>query len=87
MHLQEYEDQMEELKKTMELERINKDKLQQDMDKLRAFYDTKLRNVDGQLADLPPTSAGESCLHFDSDSRCMYLCQISNKLLIARDVY
>ncbi|XP_025086308.1 kinesin-like protein KIF17 isoform X2 [Pomacea canaliculata] len=54
---QEYEDQMEELKKTMELERINKDKLQQDMDKLRAFYDTKLRNVDGQLADLPPTSA------------------------------
>ena len=43
----------------MELERSNRGKLQADMDKLRAFYDSKLESVDGQLADLPPTSAGK----------------------------
>ena len=42
----------------MEEEKANRGKLQADMDKLRAFYDTKLRNVDGQLADLPSTEAG-----------------------------
>lgn len=54
---QEYEGKVQELQSEMEAERTNRDKLQQDMDKLRAFYDTKLRNVDGQLADLPSTAA------------------------------
>jgi hypothetical protein len=49
---------MQNMQQEMEQERTNRDKLQADMDKLRAFYDTKLRNVDGQLADLPPTEAG-----------------------------
>lgn len=50
---------MQEMQSEMEEERTNRGKLQADMNKLRAFYDTKLKNVDGQLADLPPTSAGE----------------------------
>ena len=58
--LQEYEDKMQEMQTEMEMERTNRGKLQADMDKLRAFYDTKLKSVDGQLADLPPTSAGKN---------------------------
>ncbi|XP_070199882.1 osmotic avoidance abnormal protein 3-like isoform X2 [Littorina saxatilis] len=54
---QEYEEKMQEMQSEMEEERTNRGKLQADMNKLRAFYDTKLKNVDGQLADLPPTSA------------------------------
>ena len=49
---------MQKMQQEMELERSNRGKLQDDMNKLRAFYDTKLRNVDGQLAHLPPTQAG-----------------------------
>ncbi|KAL8572768.1 hypothetical protein ACOMHN_030350 [Nucella lapillus] len=54
---QEYEDKMTAMKTEMATERSSRDKLQSDMDKLRAFYDCKLQHVDGQLADLPPTSA------------------------------
>ena len=50
---------MQQMQADMEAERSNRDKLQADMDKLRAFYDSKLQSVDGQLANLPPTSEGE----------------------------
>lgn len=46
------------MKNEYESERVSKAKLQQDMLKLRAFYDNKLSTVDGQIADLPPTAAG-----------------------------
>lgn len=47
------------MKEEYERERSDKKKIQQDMLKLRAFYDTKLSSVDGQIAVLPPTSAGK----------------------------
>ena len=46
------------MKNEYENEKVSKAKLQQDMLKLRAFYDNKLSNVDGQIATLPPTAAG-----------------------------
>lgn len=46
------------MKTEFESEKISKAKLQQDMLKLRAFYDNKLSNVEGQIAGLPPTAAG-----------------------------
>lgn len=48
------------MKREFETEQISKAKLQQDMHKLRSFYDNKLSNVEGQIADLPPTAAGNS---------------------------
>ena len=48
------------MKSEFETEKTSKAKLQQDMLKLRAFYDNKLSNVEGQIADLPPTAAGNS---------------------------
>ena len=50
------------MKAEYERERGDKAKIQQDMLKLRAFYDTKLSSVDGKIAGLPPTAAGESVL-------------------------
>lgn len=58
MHLQEYDAKLEGMKEEFEREKSDKKKIQQDMLKLRAFYDTKLSSVDGQIAVLPPTSAG-----------------------------
>jgi hypothetical protein len=46
---------------------ISKAKLQQDMHKLRSFYDNKLSNVEGQIADLPPTAAGNSFTKYRRD--------------------
>lgn len=54
------------MKAEFEREKSDKKKIQQDMLKLRAFYDTKLSSVDGQIAVLPPTAAGNdktSCLN------------------------
>lgn len=48
------------MKSEFETEQISKAKLQQDMHKLRSFYDNKLSNVEGKIADLPPTAAGNS---------------------------
>ncbi|XP_005106603.1 kinesin-like protein KIF17 isoform X2 [Aplysia californica] len=53
---EEYEAQVNEMKSAYEAEKSNKAKLQQDMLRLRAFYDDKLRDVDGQLAGLPSTA-------------------------------
>ena len=54
---EEYDAKLESMKKEFETEQISKAKLQQDMHKLRSFYDNKLSNVEGQIADLPPTAA------------------------------
>ncbi|GFS24814.1 kinesin-like protein [Elysia marginata] len=53
---QEYEEKMQQYKQAFEEEKSNKAKLQKDMDKLRAFYDEKLRDVEGQLEGLPTTA-------------------------------
>lgn len=47
------------MKAAFEAEKSNKAKLQQDMDKLRAFYDSKLKTMDGHLAHLPSTAQGK----------------------------
>ncbi|XP_048779621.1 kinesin-like protein KIF17 isoform X3 [Ostrea edulis] len=54
---EEYDSKLEGLKAEYEQEITNKKKIQQDMLKLRAFYDTQLSSVDGQIAGLPPTAA------------------------------
>lgn len=54
---EEYDARLEGMKEEFEREKSDKKKIQQDMLKLRAFYDTKLSSVDGQIAVLPPTSA------------------------------
>ena len=41
-----------------EEEKVSKNKLQEDMTKLRAFYDEKLNNVDGELKKIPSTAEG-----------------------------
>ena len=41
-----------------EEEKVGKAKLEQDMAKLRAFYDEKLNNVDGELKKIPSTAEG-----------------------------
>ncbi|XP_055901173.1 osmotic avoidance abnormal protein 3-like [Biomphalaria glabrata] len=67
---EEYETKMNELKIAFEEEKTNKTKLQQDMDKLRAFYDSKIKSVDGQLAGLPSTDVvlGEKTLNEDKET-------------------
>lgn len=50
---------MTEIKTAFEMEKSNKAKLQQDMDKLRTFYDNKVKNLDSRLIDLPTTAQGE----------------------------
>ncbi|XP_052064068.1 osmotic avoidance abnormal protein 3-like isoform X4 [Mytilus californianus] len=54
---EEYDARLEEMKTEYENEKVSKNKIQNDMVRLRAFYDNKLSNVDGQIADLPPTAA------------------------------
>ncbi|KAK3101727.1 hypothetical protein FSP39_005895 [Pinctada imbricata] len=54
---EEYDQKLQEMKAEYEREKGDKVKIQQDMLKLRAFYDTKLKSVDGQIAGLPPTAA------------------------------
>ena len=49
---------MYDMSHAYEQERSNKAKLEEDMAKLRQFYDNQLKSVDGQLAHLPPTAAG-----------------------------
>ena len=50
---------MQQYKQAFEEEKSNKAKLQKDMDKLRAFYDEKMKSVEGQLAGLPTTAESE----------------------------
>ena len=42
-----------------ESERVTKAKLQEDMHKLRQYYDKKISSVDGKYANLPPPGASE----------------------------
>lgn len=46
-----------------ETEKISKVKLEQDMKKLREFYDGRLANVEGQIEKLPTTAESESLLN------------------------
>ncbi|XP_059138921.1 kinesin-like protein KIF17 isoform X2 [Physella acuta] len=65
---QEYEAKMAQMKAAFEEEKSNKVKLQQDMDKLRAFYDSKMKSVDGQLAGLPSTAQVLGEEEFDEEA-------------------
>lgn len=42
-----------------EEEKVSKSKLEQDMIRLREFYDNKITNLDGQIEKLPTTAEGE----------------------------
>ncbi|CAG5132663.1 unnamed protein product, partial [Candidula unifasciata] len=53
---EEYEEKMTEIKTAFEMEKSNKAKLQQDMDKLRTFYDSKVQSLDSRLVGLPTTA-------------------------------
>ena len=60
--IQEYEIKMNEFKNEFEKEKIGKAKLEQNLIKLRQFYDNKLSDVNGQIKDLPPTAAGKGTI-------------------------
>lgn len=52
--------QLEELKSKYEEEKVNKSKLEEDMNKLREYYDSKIQDVEGKHAGLlPRTSEGK----------------------------
>ncbi|KAK6191707.1 hypothetical protein SNE40_003322 [Patella caerulea] len=53
---QEYETEMSEMKQMYEAEKTDKGRLEDDMQKLRHFYDNKLQDVNGQLDHLPSTA-------------------------------
>ncbi|XP_021345803.1 kinesin-like protein KIF17 isoform X2 [Mizuhopecten yessoensis] len=53
----EYDAKMEEMKEEFEKEKVSKAKAEQNLVKLREYYDSKLSSVDGQLKGLPPTAA------------------------------
>ena len=41
-----------------EEEKVSKSKLEQDMVRLRSFYDNRISNLDGQIEKLPTTAEG-----------------------------
>ena len=47
------------MQRQYEEEKVSKVKLQQDMQKLRAFYDEKLTSVEGELEKIPTTAEGK----------------------------
>ncbi len=51
---------MDQMSQKYEEEKVGKARLEDDMSKLRRFYDDKLRSVDGQLAHLPSSAQGSS---------------------------
>ncbi|XP_033752600.1 kinesin-like protein KIF17 isoform X2 [Pecten maximus] len=53
----EYDAKMQEMKEEFEKEKVSKAKAEQNLVKLREYYDSKLSSVDGQLKGLPPTAA------------------------------
>lgn len=54
----EYDAKMMEMQEEYEKEKTSKAKVEQNLVKLREYYDSKLSSVDGQLQGLPPTAAG-----------------------------
>ena len=58
LSLQEYDNKLKDMEQQYEEEKVGKAKLEQDMAKLRAFYDEKLNNVDGELKKIPSTAEG-----------------------------
>ncbi|XP_060086319.1 osmotic avoidance abnormal protein 3-like [Ylistrum balloti] len=53
----EYDAKMQEMQEEFEKEKVSKAKAEQNLVKLREYYDSKLSSVDGQLKGLPPTAA------------------------------
>ncbi|KAL4224904.1 Kinesin-like protein kif17 [Mactra antiquata] len=53
---EDYDKKLEEMQNQYEEEKISKAKLEQDMIKLRSFYDSRLANVDGKIDKLPTTA-------------------------------
>ena len=49
---------MEEMQQQYEEEKVSKSKLEQDMVRLRSFYDNRISNLDGQIEKLPTTAEG-----------------------------
>lgn len=57
---QEYDRKLEEMQQQYEEEKVSKSKLEQDMLRLRSFYDNRISNLDGQIEKLPTTAEGNS---------------------------
>ena len=55
---QEYDNRLKDMQRQYEEEKVSKVRLQQDMQKLRAFYDEKLTSVEGELEKIPTTAEG-----------------------------
>jgi len=53
---------MTEMEQEYEKEKLSKAKLEQNMIKLRTFYDSKLSSVEGQIKDLPSTATGNNSI-------------------------
>lgn len=65
--------QLEELKSKYEEEKVSKSKLEEDISKLRDYYDSRIHDVEGKHAShLPSTSEGETwvCLFLVAHFRC-----------------
>ena len=54
----EYDNRLNDMQRQYEEEKVSKARLQQDMQKLRAFYDEKLTSVEGELEKIPTTAEG-----------------------------
>ena len=55
---------MEEMQQQYEEEKVSKSKLEQDMVRLRSFYDNRISNLDGQIEKLPTTAEGMGAIIF-----------------------
>ncbi|XP_041367083.1 kinesin-like protein KIF17 [Gigantopelta aegis] len=83
----EYETKMYEMSHAYEEEKSNKVKLEEDMAKLRQFYDSQLKSVDGQLAHLPPTAAVLGEIEWSADTqRDVGETPVTSSSLVAADV-
>jgi hypothetical protein len=58
-HLQQFQKELVEMKTKYESEKVSKARLEEDMTKLRSFYDEKITSVEGKYADLPPPGASK----------------------------
>lgn len=79
----EYEEQLEEMKSKYEEEKISKGKLEEDMNKLREYYDNKIHAVEGQFRhDLPKTSEGAFSINlFSVVINCCTCISITDNLI------
>jgi len=59
LYVQEYDHKLLEMQEQYEREKVSNAKLEQDMNKLKAFYDNKLVNLNVQIEKLPTTAESE----------------------------